>query len=195
MIDNLVSDSTNQIDWAELKKNPPNMSGVDFGEDNKTKVIQIEDLIKKEMEDSAIELNFDQLKIETEQANSTMDDSDDETPELVEIEQKIEIEPIIKKKQKEIFMVNADLAIDVSRPWNEIIPDPAYQWPFELDYFQKRAIVCLERHDSVFVAAHTSAGKTVVAEYAIALALRHMTKEKGEIFRENWEVSILSYNG
>ena len=182
MIDNLVSDSTNQIDWAELKKNPPNMSGVDFGEDNKTKIIQIEDLIKKEMEDSAIELNFDQLKIETEQANSTLDDSDDETPELVEIEQKIEIEPIIKKKQKEIFMVNADLAIDVSRPWNEIIPDPAYQWPFELDYFQKRAIVCLERHDSVFVAAHTSAGKTVVAEYAIALALRHMTKEKGENF-------------
>lgn len=30
--------------------------------------------------------------------------------------------------------------------------------------------------DSVFVAAHTSAGKTVVAEYAIALAAKHMTK-------------------
>jgi len=28
----------------------------------------------------------------------------------------------------------------------------------------------------VFVAAHTSAGKTVVAEYAIALSLKHMTK-------------------
>ncbi len=28
----------------------------------------------------------------------------------------------------------------------------------------------------MFVAAHTSAGKTVVAEYAIALALKHMTK-------------------
>jgi antiviral helicase SKI2 len=30
--------------------------------------------------------------------------------------------------------------------------------------------------DSVFVAAHTSAGKTVVAEYAIALAVKHMTR-------------------
>jgi len=30
--------------------------------------------------------------------------------------------------------------------------------------------------DSVFVAAHTSAGKTVVAEYAIALAEKHMTR-------------------
>jgi len=28
----------------------------------------------------------------------------------------------------------------------------------------------------VFVAAHTSAGKTVVAEYAIALSMKHMTK-------------------
>lgn len=30
--------------------------------------------------------------------------------------------------------------------------------------------------DSVFVAAHTSAGKTVVAEYAISLAMKHMTR-------------------
>lgn len=42
--------------------------------------------------------------------------------------------------------------------------------------FQKQAILHLERHDSVFVAAHTSAGKTVVAEYAIALAQKHMTR-------------------
>lgn len=33
-----------------------------------------------------------------------------------------------------------------------------------------------ENGDSVFVAAHTSAGKTVVAEYAIALAMKHMTR-------------------
>lgn len=34
----------------------------------------------------------------------------------------------------------------------------------------------MENNESVFVAAHTSAGKTVVAEYAIALASKHMTK-------------------
>lgn len=50
------------------------------------------------------------------------------------------------------------------------------QWPFELDVFQKQAILRLENHDSVFVAAHTSAGKTVVAEYAIALSQKHMTR-------------------
>lgn len=42
--------------------------------------------------------------------------------------------------------------------------------------FQKQAILRLEAHDSVFVAAHTSAGKTVVAEYAIALSQKHMTR-------------------
>lgn len=45
-----------------------------------------------------------------------------------------------------------------------------------MDTFQKQAVLCLENNESVFVAAHTSAGKTVVAEYAIALASKHMTK-------------------
>lgn len=53
------------------------------------------------------------------------------------------------------------------------------QWNFELDTFQKQAILHLENHDSVFVAAHTSAGKTVVAEYSIALSLRNCTRYVG----------------
>ena len=45
-----------------------------------------------------------------------------------------------------------------------------------MDVFQKQAVLHLENRDNVFVAAHTSAGKTVVAEYAIALCMKHMTK-------------------
>ena len=41
-----------------------------------------------------------------------------------------------------------------------------------MNTFQKQAVLRLERGESVFVAAHTSAGKTVVAEYAIALRYR-----------------------
>lgn len=41
---------------------------------------------------------------------------------------------------------------------------------------QREAIVHLEHGECVFVAAHTSAGKTVVAEYAIALAAKHLTR-------------------
>lgn len=60
--------------------------------------------------------------------------------------------------------------------FHDLVPDMAREWPFELDTFQKEAVYHLENGDSVFVAAHTSAGKTVVAEYAIALAAKHMTK-------------------
>lgn len=49
---------------------------------------------------------------------------------------------------------------------------PAKEYNFSLDAFQRESVKCLERDESVLVAAHTSAGKTVVAEYAIALALR-----------------------
>jgi hypothetical protein len=45
-------------------------------------------------------------------------------------------------------------------------------YPFALDAFQETAIACIERGESVLVAAHTSAGKTAVAEYAIAKSLR-----------------------
>ncbi|XP_060045479.1 superkiller complex protein 2 isoform X1 [Erinaceus europaeus] len=71
------------------------------------------------------------------------------------------------------------IPVDVTSPVGDfyrLIPQPAFQWAFEPDVFQKQAILHLERHDSVFVAAHTSAGKTVVAEYAIALAQKHMTR-------------------
>lgn len=69
--------------------------------------------------------------------------------------------------------------VDVNRDitnFKELVPEMARDWPFELDTFQKEAVYHLENGDSVFVAAHTSAGKTVVAEYAIALAAKHMTK-------------------
>ena len=64
---------------------------------------------------------------------------------------------------------------DVS-DFKSLVPTMAIEYPFELDDFQKRAIYRLERNENVFVAAHTSAGKTVAAEYAIALAAKHMTR-------------------
>ncbi|XP_005178234.1 exosome RNA helicase MTR4 [Musca domestica] len=48
---------------------------------------------------------------------------------------------------------------------------PAKEYPFVLDPFQKEAILCIDNQQSVLVSAHTSAGKTVVAEYAIAKSL------------------------
>ncbi|XP_042003348.1 DExH-box ATP-dependent RNA helicase DExH10-like isoform X1 [Salvia splendens] len=58
------------------------------------------------------------------------------------------------------------------------LADPVYNgeraktYPFKLDPFQEVSISCLERKESVLVSAHTSAGKTAVAEYAIAMAFK-----------------------
>ncbi|XP_068431711.1 superkiller complex protein 2 [Clinocottus analis] len=86
-----------------------------------------------------------------------------------------------KSKPKENPEENKKWAIpvNINAPCDDFykrIPNPAFKWPFELDVFQKQAVLRLEAHDSVFVAAHTSAGKTVVAEYAIALSQKHMTR-------------------
>uniref|UniRef100_A0A669CUB2 SKI2 subunit of superkiller complex n=1 Tax=Oreochromis niloticus TaxID=8128 RepID=A0A669CUB2_ORENI len=91
------------------------------------------------------------------------------------------LEDLEKSKLKENTEENKKWAIpvNITSPCDDFykrIPNPAFKWPFELDVFQKQAVLRLEAHDSVFVAAHTSAGKTVVAEYAIALSQKHMTR-------------------
>ncbi|KAL4421866.1 hypothetical protein ABPG77_003668 [Micractinium sp. CCAP 211/92] len=60
--------------------------------------------------------------------------------------------------------------------WERYKGSLAKTWPFEPDVFQKEAIIHMENGRSVFVAAHTSAGKTVAAEYAFALAAKHCTR-------------------
>lgn len=48
---------------------------------------------------------------------------------------------------------------------------PAREYKFTLDPFQQVSVHAIQRNESVLVSAHTSAGKTVVAEYAIAQCL------------------------
>lgn len=46
-------------------------------------------------------------------------------------------------------------------------------YKFTLDKFQEKAVECIQKNESVLVAAHTSAGKTAIAEYAIAKSLNN----------------------
>lgn len=82
----------------------------------------------------------------------------------------------MKKKEelRSVWYVMDNL--DVNKPLKELIPNPVVDFPFELDPFQKRALVRIEQGECVFVAAHTSAGKTVIAEYAMAKALKNNSK-------------------
>lgn len=68
--------------------------------------------------------------------------------------------------------VSEDEPIYRCRP-PEIMP---ISYPYPLDPFQVRAVGAIHRRESVLVSAHTSAGKTTVAEYAIAQCVQGRQK-------------------
>eukprot|EP01100_Stratorugosa_tubuloviscum_P004671 TRINITY_DN2179_c0_g1_i1.p1 TRINITY_DN2179_c0_g1~~TRINITY_DN2179_c0_g1_i1.p1 ORF type:complete len:1067 (-),score=472.48 TRINITY_DN2179_c0_g1_i1:84-3284(-) len=144
---------------------------------NEATVIQIE-----QEEDSTINENQD----ENQNQNQNQDQNQiqiqiqdqNQNQQLQTEEQKKQIE---SELDREIILCQHDLAVPPS--WSkdqitkEIMNPPiplkmAREYPFVLDPFQKVSIACIERQESVLVSAHTSAGKTVVAQYAIALSLR-----------------------
>lgn len=48
------------------------------------------------------------------------------------------------------------------------------EYPFVLDPFQREAILCIDNNESVLVSAHTSAGKTVCAEWVNGIECIHL---------------------
>ncbi len=126
---------------------------------------------------SIAELLLEEKKLISVQAKPVLSAAPEEVKEAVEQFKFIRnANPKLASKAKSSSFARA---VDLNRlpeDFDQVVPELAHYYPFELDAFQKQAIYHLERGESVFVAAHTSAGKTVVAEYAIALAQKHMTK-------------------
>ncbi|XP_053984340.1 SKI2 subunit of superkiller complex protein [Hylaeus volcanicus] len=120
-------------------------------------------------------------EIKTEQKTAKSSDIQESSfDEVIPLLDKLDI-PILKISETPGKNTKSEWAeqVDVSVPltdFNKRIPDPALSFPYELDTFQKQAILKLEENCNVFVAAHTSAGKTTVAEYAVALSQKHMTR-------------------
>lgn len=91
-------------------------------------------------------------------------------PEVPEISPKSVIMPGVSVNQtKHEIIVPVNSKIDEFK----ICECKAINYDFELDGFQKVAISAIERDESVLVSAHTSSGKTVVAEYSIAQAIKN----------------------
>lgn len=60
-----------------------------------------------------------------------------------------------------------EVACPPGQPYIPLQPrrtEPAKKYPFTLDPFQQESVLCIDNNQSVLVSAHTSAGKTVVAE-------------------------------
>ncbi|KAF5398215.1 ATP-dependent RNA helicase DOB1 [Paragonimus heterotremus] len=96
------------------------------------------------------------------------------------------VQPEVSKRSRNVFKFQTSIVSsgqgclhEVVYPVGETLKPltpievPARNYPFTLDSFQKQAILCVDNGQSVLVSAHTSAGKTVVAEYAVARSLKH----------------------
>ena len=83
---------------------------------------------------------------------------------------------------------------------NEINPEEmSYNFPFELDVFQKEGIYRIHNNENVLITAHTGSGKTVLAQYAIAHCqaigkkviytspIKSLSNQKYAEFREKFE--------
>lgn len=176
-----------------LLETPPGFTrGLDFGKSTTKASEEVSKQIEQtlgEAPDSALIDDCDQEKNSREipweksdasGGDGTTDENDEEIDSFLPVEfPALEPRGLLpasraKRGGKE-WAHMVDVARDITN-FQDLVPDMARSWPFELDTFQKEAVYHLENNDSVFVAAHTSAGKTVVAEYAIALAAKHMTK-------------------
>jgi hypothetical protein len=125
-----------------------------------------------------------------ERQEEETDDVEDIDAFLSELEASKLDQGTVSKQQKSIKFMNKVMSVKKAKDrkcwavttslnledFHSVVPNPAITYPFELDGFQKQAVARIERGECIFVAAHTSAGKTVCAEYAIALARKHCTR-------------------
>eukprot|EP00397_Hematodinium_sp_SG-2012_P008434 GEMP01008494.1.p1 GENE.GEMP01008494.1~~GEMP01008494.1.p1 ORF type:complete len:1009 (+),score=176.13 GEMP01008494.1:21-3047(+) len=130
----------------------------------------------------AISSVLDENTADTANAKRTLETGDKESKRVkVEATEVPNGEPSISLAAEVVYetyeSTNDNCVHECVKPANYTSPpvpngEPAKVYPYTLDAFQATAIECLEKRESVLVAAHTSAGKTTVAEYAIAMAMR-----------------------
>ena len=129
--------------------------------------------IKEKKEDLLLMKEIQSIKesIRTEIINESNDNEEEIDFKINNIPDK-EVKIITNKFEGGFHELIYPINIPEPKTIVEKIENPATEYPFKLDKFQEKSILCLENKQSVLVSAHTSAGKTVVAQYAIAMSLR-----------------------
>ena len=129
--------------------------------------------IKEKKEDLLLMKEIQSIKesIRTENTNESNDNEEEIDFKINNIPDK-EVKIITNKFEGGFHELIYPINIPEPKTIVEKIENPATEYPFKLDKFQEKSILCLENKQSVLVSAHTSAGKTVVAQYAIAMSLR-----------------------
>mmetsp|Transcript_23886 Transcript_23886/g.68608 ORF Transcript_23886/g.68608 Transcript_23886/m.68608 type:complete len:1498 (-) Transcript_23886:33-4526(-) len=193
--DSLFADSSSESGSNEESSDDDDEKEADDSSIEEEDSDEVEDVSdQKQNASTATKLQVKEISMEEKEA--AVEDVDGLLEELV-LSTQSEADKIFSKKKKKKTALHPLLAVggDPSSPsssgprkswavtdllsikdFNALVPNPAIRYPFELDDFQKQAVARLERSECIFVAAHTSAGKTVCAEYAIALARKHCTR-------------------
>jgi antiviral helicase SKI2 len=163
----------------------------DCEEPNRDELIQLSEADDQELNDwiQSENTRYDCLGTIIEKANMLSEKSVDSDAGTLDAKKEKALEKEMNKLVNRVLNISikdVDLeedkssefakVVNISKEPDEEISNPAKTYDFKLDPFQKQAILHMEKFCNVFVAAHTSAGKTVVAEYAIAMARRSMTK-------------------
>ena len=153
--------------------------------DNSEKKVKLEfsKKIEKFDNDNGEEYDSNEEKENQENSNEEKEEEIDNENENDQEDSEAESQEKEKEKEEDLLklnfqerhekMLNWAIEDDLDVSAFSKIEDPPIKFPFELDEFQKRSILRLENHQNVLVCAHTSSGKTVVAEYGIALGKRH----------------------
>ena len=144
-------------------------------------LFDLDDFEGKEINEEDKEKEIENNKEEKNNIKEEKEKENDDKKEIIKEEENDEKKEIIKEnkeekkedkkneiKKKDIVYALED-KIDIKK-YDEI--NLAMTFPFELDDFQKRGIIRVENHENVLVCAHTSSGKTIVAEYGIAYTRR-----------------------
>ncbi|KAH0571028.1 Helicase [Spironucleus salmonicida] len=99
-------------------------------------------------------------------------------PTIIEVPQPIPANPLKAIRHSVVFPPETTPPASLSADIFTLPPvaNPAKTFPFTLDPFQEKAIAALNRGESVMVSAHTSAGKTAIAEYAISICVQRGQK-------------------
>lgn len=94
---------------------------------------------------------------------------------MPEISEEHTVNEMIKnlKTERHVFKTRMDWEPE---DYNTVVDESVLNINFTPDVFQKQAFYFLSKKDSVFVSAHTSSGKTLVAEYAIGLSLKNASR-------------------
>ena len=172
--------STNEEESTKIKDNSNENIEKQKENDENTKIIK--KVIKYEKDENLEEYESNEENPDSENSEQKKDNDEekengnesDESDDSFEQEKEKEKEQFKKDfterhKQMQNWAIDDDLDISSFSK----IENPPITFPFELDEFQKRSILRLENHENVLVCAHTSSGKTVVAEYGIALGKMH----------------------